>query len=679
MVESYYMTRAEQDAIAGAPIIAGLSGPRRSGRGIRSLGQKTSFIEPYRGWTAGHTKRPPVDEFSTQGGSGQDEKNDYYTRLYFYYKTSDALAWVPVVGSFHYCTQSLCVFKVTEDTTYINGDADSRRQTWTVMPLVRYQNAVAFAPGNPVVGASITVSSNALRQAGVYTATGMVVESSATEVTIGLTNGATLANGDVVTDGTNSRTVDTSVDTVNAPYCTFPGQKLTWTGAESGTFGLGDRVQNQAGVQGTLIYYSNPSNFIIVLPDLGTQFAIGDVITNLSSGATTQALTAAVWDTVTNGVGTLVLSTAVHADEYHGIVEKTNGSLAVPNDPAKPTVRASELGMHWPLQSVGAMQLDRREAIANCTVSGGAFAYLDQVEVSDGETTLTCTVLDNPVSLPGNLTLGPATGANKIGGQPDLTLVGPFTLNNLTQVGTGNFTSWTWYSVATGASGHWPAGREDTGISEWRRFIPMRAGMMGRRGGGIRIEGYGLIKSVPGASQTNYLDLIFIPYWKYPTRITAAARDSGERGGLRAMPSNRFVGWRIPIPATTGAGGVFWFEVIARPFHPQTQLWTGRFYCSDEVIGESVDLGVEVPLVDKQLIPIYRSFTGATANDSPHTPEYQDYNIGFCFRCEGTYFDGGTERPGQPFGSVGASTIPQDGTRIYCQILGCKAEYLEAE
>lgn len=671
MVESNHLSRAEQDAIASAPLMAELLGPIRSGRSTKLIAQKTAFITPNDGWMAGNTVRPPTSEFSTFGGDN-DDKNDYYTRLEWHYRVSDAHAWVPDVGDYCYCTQTKAAFLCTVDGVYDTTDTDARYQNWTILPIVRVQDIVGnWAPGVPAVGALITVSSTN-RAAGAPRATGFVVDNGTSgELLIALTNGITFCDGDVLTDGVNSYTLNFGGgDLVGDPYCLFPGQKLSWAGTETTPWALGDLVGGSvSGAGGICTGYLNSGNWLNVLPDSNEEFVVGDVVTNLTDGfngptsaaSVTPALSAVAWDTIVDRAtpaNTLVLSKAKLSDDKRKIIERTLGSIAIPNRIDKPTIRACGMGMHWPFASVGAMTQERSEQ--QITVTGGVWNIGDEVSATDGDTT----VYGKLSAVAGTtLTIVP---------RPVLVRMSKFDVgyaisNDTAPTVPATVSTHVW-GTPTNPYNYLPAARELVGVNEWRRFIHMAAAMMGRRGGGVKLLFHGTVRSVPGGD-TNYLDILLIADWQYSNSITNNSRDTGEHGGLRGLPSNRIIGWRIPIPATVSQSGLFTLEIVGVPVHPQTQMWSGRIVVTSTVNTEFVDSAV-TPIVDKRLEPIYRSFVGST-----HSPEIEDYDLSFLFRVDGT--SGAT--PAQPYNSVGRSTIPQDGSRIWCKILQARAEYMEAD
>lgn len=670
MVESNHLSRAEQDAIASAPLMAELLGPIRSGRSTKLIAQKTSFIAPNDGWMAGKTVRPPTSEFSTLGGDN-DDKNDYYTRLEWHYRISDAHAWIPDVGDYCYCTQTKAAFLCTVDGVYDPTDTDAHYQNWTILPVVRVLTPNAsWSAGLPAVGSLITVASTN-RAAGAPQMTGFVVDtsnpviSSVTydEVIIAITNGVNICEADELTNGTTVYTIDIAGgDLVSEPYALFPGQKLSWSGSETTPWALGNLVSGSvSGSGGICTAYNNNANWLNVLPDNNEEFVVGDVVTNLNSLSVTAALTAAAWDTIVDRAtpaNTLVLSKAKLSDDKRKIIERTLGSILIPDRLDKPTVRACGMGMHWPFQSVGAMTQERSEQ--QITVSAGTWNVNDLVSATDGDTT----VYGKLSAVAGTtLTIVPIASLVRMSKFE----VGYDISNDTAPTAPATISTHIW-GTSVNSYNYLPAARETIGVNEWRRFIHLAPGMMGRRGGGVKLLFHGSIRSVPGAD-TNYLDILLIPDWQYPNSITNSARDTGEHGGLRGLPSSRIIGWRIPIPATVSQSGLFSLEIVGVPVHPQTQMWSGSIIISSTVNTEFVD-SAAVPIVDKRLEPIYRSFVSST-----HTPETEDYDLAFLFKVDGTA--GAT--PAQPYNAVGRSTIPQDGSRIWCKILQGRAEYMEAD
>lgn len=463
-------------------------------------------------------------------------------------------------------------------------------------------------------------------------------------------------------------TFDAVVDTIGNPTCTCVGQVLVSSVAATGSWTPGDRIGGTTGVasyppvapvsvMGTLVEYVTATKTATIVPDTGQEFFALMNLVNLSSGGiitnSPGAITSATWDTITSGANSIALAKGV------AIMEDTFGSLAIPNDPKKPTVRPAEMGQHWPTGSPGAEQQFRTEAFLIGTQVGSwnigdAFTAVDATGTTTGIVSLipsgTAVVGVPPagsLSFSGGFRAGMVVTNNTTGGSIVLTAA------NWGNAGV----NYGWMPASFRKTNSTIARGDDytdtgSGINDWRRFVALRKGMLGRRGGSVICRFIGQIKSTLPASESNLLEVIVIPDWRY----------ASEFGGLRVIPADRKLGWQIPIPATVSQGGIFVLEFMVTGIHNLTQVWRGHFLLSTTINTVSIPY-TQAPLVSMDLETIYRSWIGS---NPAHQPELQDYNLGVNFRVDGTN-GAGLVAP-QPFGTVGASTIPQDGTRMACTI-----------
>lgn len=736
MPEFNGLTRADRDMIAVASRIASIEGMRRSGQHAVLVGKSTSFIGTEAGWIAGKTVKPPQHSDNTSSHDENGQKNDYYTRYLITY----AGAWTggnPVAGDLFYCTPSLaCGIVMMHDTT-------NKLLVVNLFPRVVLTYSGAWAPGNPAVGATITVTASARRDAGVFTATAIVLahDTGTKKITLGLTNGATFIGGDTLSDGTNSYTINTNAlsiagsnvfsvaalkyhrasgsfitdgfipglkltvtgyvngannfptpptyaivtavaaadltvsnvlvneglvatavtfdaatDTIGAIFHGFPGQLVICSVEETGTWLPGDRVTGTditgKVVAGTLAEFIDANNWFNIVPDDNQVFAAAMNLANLTSGGACTtgggAVSSATFDTITVGAKSISVAGATFR-------ELTQGSIHMWTDNTRPTMVPAELGQFWPFMSPGAIQQDRRKFdLSWSVVETGAWNIGDSVTGTDVNGSFTGTIL--AVDTGGNtMTVVPLTGSTGFDGTPRN---GMSIVNNTTG-GT--------ISAVTNASalpyGYWPACRRQTdnfeplasftdrgtGVNEWRRWMPIRRGMLGRRGGALRIRAIFQIKSTVPASETNILELIFVHDWRYL---------KGEQGGLRTIPSDRRLGWQIAIPATVAQGGLCVIDIIGTGIHNLTQLWEGYINMSSTI--NTGDVGfATAPLIEKSLPTIYKSFIGTSPN---FRPELDNYNLAMIYRCDGTS-GAGVFAP-LPFATVGASNILQDGSRL---------------
>jgi hypothetical protein len=636
MVETNTLSLAEKEAAAAAAFMAGF---RRSGQYETILAKQGTPFGPTTSWFAGDQPSPPTTGYSTYSGDRTDEENDYYARLLIEFPS---LAWAPSEPDntrTFYCTQTLAGGIITA------SDAANDKVTVELYHRVRITYNGAWAPGNPAVGDRVAATANALREVGVYYAEGVVVAHDTVGLTIDIliTNGASFADGDVLTSGANSYTIDVAGagDTIGAPATSVPGQNLTWAVAESGSFLLGDKIQGVLGavtVTGIVTAFSGSANTMSVVPAAAQAFGAGMAITNLSRTGSISSLASATWDQLVAFDGVSYATTLQLADGVT-ISELTNGSVKIWNDPARPTITPAELGQHWPIALLmGPSQQDRTEQLVEWTVASPAGWLPGHVVTGvDDQGTVTCKIKSYDGGLK-EMVIVPQDFALHLGGAFRVGMV-------VTNASVGGSLTVTATSYTRS---YWPSGHKGIGASGWRRCFPTRKGMLGRRGGSVVVEAVGKINSTDPGGETNVLEIIVVANWRY----------AAEFGGLREVPQNKRLGWRIEVPPTLAQGGFFHLSIEGRGVHTLAQMWSGRIVIVEQPITEFADYTV-TPLVDKPLLPIYRSFVGGA---QPYQPEAQDCNFAVCVRCDGTA--GGGVGPPQPFATVGASTILQDGSRL---------------
>lgn len=662
------LTDAQTDAIAAAGLERLIG--RRSGFSRRTVALSTSFIQNSEesffsqgvGWVAGVQELPPDSKESTRsrGGPWYGDTNSYYMDLGIDLEGLPA-GWAPSapgVADYWYATRSGAGGIITATASLVD-DGDTltyHRLDLHHQVVLTTVSAVWGGAGVPAVGSPFSVTAATKREAGAYKAIGVVFASSAGSTTFVIHNGGTLADGDTIAAAGGTFTINTGGgDVIGSPNVRVPGQEVTWAGATTGTFTIGDKVTAPSGHAAIVTRYDSGAKTLWLTPMSSGEFVVGEVLTNASQTGASAALTVATWDTIV-ATNAGVYNRSITLGPLAVFKEGTWGTLRTWNDPARPTVLPQELGHSWPLGAVGPQFADRRymriqlsSALHGWLVGQhirqqedpvGGFGQADGKIVAVAGDTL------DIVPIAGALTLG---GFMSGGTVENIRVPGP------TYTILPTLTGW--------PRNFWPGVAADQGVCAWRRGIPIPAGHLGRRGGALLITLAGRYTSVLPAGETNILELIIGYDIKY----------ASEFGGLKEIPTNQRLGWRIEVPAA--ANGIFWAQIECRAVHPQTQIWSGRILMSPSVFGEFVDYPAVVGSVDKPLLPIYRAFT---AGARPPRPEERDCNLSVMLRCDGTA--GGGVHPPQAFGTVGVATTAQlpSPTRLMMAVFHAHAEAIEA-